>query len=247
MTQEIFTILENRPVARDIYRLELAGDTGAITAPGQFVNLKLEGKFLRRPISVCSWEAGKLTLVYKVVGGGTRQLSGLGAGEKLDLLVGLGNGFNTAKSGPAPLLAGGGVGAAPLYGLCRELRRQGKAVTVALGFNTAAEAYYTDEFAAAGAKVLLATVDGSAGERGFVTGLMGGLTYSYFYACGPMPMLEAVNAAAVTDGQFSLEERMGCGFGACMGCTCKTRTGSKRICKDGPVLERGEILWPTRG
>ena len=247
MTQEIFTIKKNLPIARDIFRLELAGDTSAITAPGQFVNIRLEGRFLRRPISVCDWGKDRLTLVCKAVGEGTRQLSRMKAGETLDLLVGLGNGFDPSKSGPSPLLLGGGVGAAPLYGLCRELTRQGKAVTVALGFNTASEVYFTDEFAAAGAKVLLATVDGSAGEKGFVTGLMEGLDYSYFYSCGPMPMLEAVNAAAVTDGQFSLEERMGCGFGACMGCTCKTLTGSKRICKDGPVLERGEILWPTRG
>lgn len=247
MTQEVFTIKENVPIARDIFRLELSGHTGAVTAPGQFVNLKLEGKFLRRPISVCAWETDVLTLIYKVVGGGTRQLSRMVPGETLDLLVGLGNGFDTTKSGPVPLLVGGGVGAAPLYGLCRALTAQGKNVTAALGFNTAAEVYFAEEFAAAGAKVLLATVDGSAGARGFVTGLMESLDYSYFYACGPMPMLEAVNAAAVTDGQFSLEERMGCGFGACMGCTCKTLTGSKRICKDGPVLERGEILWPTRG
>lgn len=247
MRQEQFEIVENAPVARDIYRLTLAGDTGAITAPGQFVNIRLEGKFLRRPISVCAWERGMLTLVYKTVGGGTRQLAGLRSGVHLDLLVGLGNGFDTAKSGPSPLLAGGGVGAAPLYGLCRELTGQGKNVTVALGFNAAGEAYFLEEFAATGAEVLLATVDGSAGTKGFVTQLMGGLSYSYLYACGPMPMLEAVNAAAVSDGQFSLEERMGCGFGACMGCTCKTLTGSKRICKDGPVLEKGEILWPTHG
>lgn len=246
MTEKIFEIAENRPIAKDIYRIELSGDAGAITAPGQFVNIQLEGKFLRRPISVCDWEENSLTLVYKVVGGGTKQLSELKAGEKLDLLVGLGNGFDTSKSGPEPLVIGGGVGAAPMYGLCRELAAQGKRVTVALGFNTAEEVYYTDEFAETGAEVLLATVDGSAGQRGFVTGLMDGLAYSYFYACGPMPMLEAVNAASVTGGQFSLEERMGCGFGACMGCSCKTLTGSKRICKDGPVLEKGEILWPTR-
>ena len=245
MTQEIFEITENRPIARGIHRMRLRGNTEAMSAQGQFVNIRLEGRFLRRPISVCCYDADSITLIYKIAGGGTRQLSEIRAGEKLDLLVGLGNGFDTSKSGPAPLLIGGGVGAAPLYGLCRELVSQGRCVTVALGFNSADEVYYADEFAAAGALVCLATVDGSAGVRGFVTDAMAGLDYSYFYACGPMPMLEAVNAAVSTDGQFSFEERMGCGFGACMGCSHKTLTGSKRICKDGPVLERGEILWPT--
>lgn len=246
MTQGIFEIAENRPIARDVFRVRLLGDTGAMSAPGQFVNVRLDGRFLRRPISVCCYDGASITLIYKLVGGGTRQLSKMREGERLDLLVGLGNGFDTAKSGGSPLLIGGGVGAAPMYGLCRELVSQGKSVTVALGFNSAEEAYYLDEFAGAGARVLLATVDGSAGVRGFVTDAMAGLEYSYFYACGPMPMLEAVNASVSTDGQFSFEERMGCGFGACMGCSCKTLTGSKRICKDGPVLEKGEILWPTR-
>lgn len=245
MTQEIFEIAENMQIARDIYRIRLLGKTGAMSAQGQFVNISLDGRFLRRPISVCCYDDESITLIYKIVGGGTRQLAAMTTGEKLDLLVGLGNGFDTSKSGPAPLLIGGGVGAAPMYGLCRELLSHGKSVKVALGFNSADEAYYTDEFAAAGAQVHLATVDGSAGVKGFVTDAMAGLNYSYFYACGPMPMLEAVNAAVCTDGQFSFEERMGCGFGACMGCSCKTLTGSKRICRDGPVLEKGEILWPT--
>ncbi len=245
MTQEIFEITENCLIARGIYRLHLLGNTTSMGAQGQFVNIRLEGKFLRRPISVCCYDNESITLIYKTVGAGTCQLASMHAGEKLDLLVGLGNGFDTAKSGPSPLLIGGGVGAAPIYGLCRDLTAQGKNVTVALGFNSADEAYYVDEFTATGAQVLLATADGSAGIRGFVTDAMTGLEYSYFYACGPMPMLEAVNAAVSTDGQFSFEERMGCGFGACMGCSCKTLTGSKRICKDGPVLEKGEILWPT--
>lgn len=245
MTQEIFQIAENRLIARGIYRIRLLGDTSSMNAQGQFVNIKLESRFLRRPISVCCYDSELITLIYKIAGSGTRQLAEMHKGEELDLLVGLGNGFDTSKSGPSPLLIGGGVGAAPMYGLCRELIAQGRSVTVALGFNSADEAYYVDEFSAAGARVLLATVDGSAGVRGFVTDAMAGLDYSYFYACGPMPMLEAVNNAVSTDGQFSFEERMGCGFGACMGCSCKTLTGSKRICRDGPVLEKGEILWPT--
>ena len=246
MTQEIFEIDENRLIAHNIYRLRLRGNTGAMRAQGQFVNIKLEGRFLRRPISVCCYDETSITLIYKIAGGGTRQLSEMHTGEMLDLLVGLGNGFDTSKSGPSPLLIAGGVGAAPMYGLCRELISQGKSVTVALGFNSAHEVYYVDEFAAAGARVCLATADGSAGMHGFVTDAITGLEYSYFYACGPMPMLEAVNAVVSTDGQFSFEERMGCGFGACMGCSCKTLTGSKRICRDAPVLEKGEILWPTR-
>lgn len=245
MTQGIFEITENRLIARDIYRLCLRGNTGAMSAQGQFVNIRLEGRFLRRPISVCCYDDDSITLIYKIAGGGTRQLSEMHKGEKLDLLAGLGNGFDTSKSGPSPLLIGGGVGAAPMYGLCRELISQGKSVTVALGFNSVHEAYYPDEFAATGARVFLATVDGSLGIHGFVTDAMVGVEYSYFYACGPMPMLEAVNGAVSTDGQFSLEERMGCGFGVCMGCSCQTLTGSRRICRDGPVLEKGEILWPT--
>ena len=247
MTQEIFEIAENRSIAQNVHRLILRGNTAAMSAQGQFVNIKLEGRFLRRPISVCCYDGNSITLIYKVAGGGTRQLSEMRAGEKLDLLVGLGNGFDTSKSGQYPLLIGGGAGAAPMYGLCRELISQGKSVTAALGFNSSSEVYYADEFAAAGARVCLATADGSAGVRGFVTDAMAGLEYSYFYACGPMPMLEAVNAVATADGQFSFEERMGCGFGACMGCSCRTLTGSKRICRDGPVLEKGEILWPTHG
>lgn len=245
MTQEIFEIAENRPIARGIYEMRLLGSTVSMRAQGQFVNIKLEGRFLRRPISVCCYDDSSLTLIYKIVGGGTRQMSLMQPGEVLDLLVGLGNGFDIGKSGSSPLLIGGGVGAAPMYGLCRELVHQGKSVTVALGFNTGDEVYYVDEFTALGAHVYLATVDGSAGIKGFATDAIRGLDYTFFYTCGPMPMLEAVNRAVSTDGQFSFEERMGCGFGACMGCSCKTLTGSKRICRDGPVLDRKEILWPT--
>ena len=243
MIQADYEILENRKIARQIYRMVLAGDTAAITAPGQFVNIALEGKYLRRPISVCDWSDHTLTLIYKTVGDGTRRLSAYPAGKKLDLLVGLGNGYDLTPSGQTPLLLGGGVGVPPLYGLCKALAAQGKMPQVVLGFNTADEVFYQNEFAALGATVTVATADGSFGVKGFVTDAMRGLSYSYFYACGPMPMFRAIEAAAVGGGQYSFEERMGCGFGACMGCTCKTKTGYKRICREGPVLKREEVLW----
>ena len=245
MKQEIFEIKENRCLAPKVYRVTLAGDTSGISAPGQFVNIKLDGFFLRRPISVCDWGDGSLTLIYKTVGDGTEALSEMRAGEKLDLLVGLGNGYSTEKSGIRPLLIGGGVGVPPLYALCKRLMGEGKKPKVILGFNTASEIFYKDEFRALGADVVVTTADGTSGIKGFVTEGMKETEYTYIYACGPLPMLNAVNAVAQTGGQFSFEERMGCGFGACMGCSCKTKSGAKRICKDGPVLEREEIQWET--
>ncbi|MCI8618972.1 MAG: dihydroorotate dehydrogenase electron transfer subunit [Oscillospiraceae bacterium] len=227
----------------DVLELTLEGDTSAITAPGQFVNVKLDGFFLRRPISVCDWTENTLRIIYKVVGKGTDAMVDLQSGDLLELLTGLGNGYNLEKSGDAPLLLGGGVGVPPLYGLAKRLRAQGKDVTAVLGFNTQKEVFYEKQFAALGVKTIVTTADGSYGEKGFVTTPMEKLDYSYFYTCGPMPMLRAVNAAAKTAGQFSFEERMGCGFGACMGCTCQTKNGAKRICKEGPVLEREEIQW----
>ena len=224
-------------------RMRLAGDTRAITAPGQFVNIRLEGKFLRRPISVCDWEDGKLTLVYKVVGRGTEQLRRMRPGETLSVLTGLGNGFDVSKSGETPLLIGGGVGTPPLYRLCRELTARGCRPTVILGFATAAEVFYEEEFRALGAAVYVTTADGSYGQRGFVTDAMEALQYSFFYACGPEPMFRAIQRVATAAGEYSFEERMGCGFGACMGCSCRTLTGFKRICKEGPVMESEEILW----
>ena len=243
MKQSIFTIIENRPIAASVYKMTLRGDTGAITASGQFVNLKLDGEFLRRPISVCDVEGDVLTLIYKVVGEGTEKMSRYAAGKEIDLLSGLGNGYDTAKSGDAPLLLGGGVGVPPMYLLCRKLVAEGKKPTVILGFNSKPDVFYEDEFRALGVKVLVTTADGSYGMKGFVTDAMKGVDYTHFYTCGPEPMLKAIHAASVTDGQLSFEERMGCGFGACMGCSCKTLTGYKRICKEGPVMAKGEILW----
>ena len=243
MKQGIFTVLSNEALTDTVYRMVLQGDTAAITASGQFVNLKLDGLYLRRPISVCDCVDDRLTLVYKVVGKGTERMSAMSVGQTVDVLIGLGNGYDLALSGKTALLLGGGVGVPPLYMLAKKLIAQGTAVHVVLGFNTAREVFYEHEFQALGATVTVATADGSYGVKGFVTDAMNGVDYDYFYTCGPEPMLKAVYKATTTSGQFSFEERMGCGFGACMGCSCKTVTGYKRICKDGPVLQKEEILW----
>ena len=242
MKNSVFTITKNTPLTSNVYIMTLKGDTEDIRC-GQFVNIKLEGLYLRRPISVCDCDGDTLTLIYKVVGRGTELMSGMTVGESLDLLTGLGNGYDTAPSGDRPLLLGGGVGVPPLYMLCKRLVAEGKHPTVILGFNTADEIFYADEFKALGAEVIVATADGSAGVKGFVTNAMEGVDYSYFYTCGPEPMLKAVYKATTTSGQMSFEERMGCGFGACMGCSCKTITGYKRICKEGPVMKKEEIIW----
>ena len=243
MIEVTYTIAENAPIASDVYLLKLEGDTSAITAPGQFLELKLSGFFLRRPISVCDWEDGELTLVYKVVGHGTAQMAAMAPGESLDILTGLGNGYDLTLTGEHPVLVGGGVGVPPMFGLAKRLRAMGKEVQVILGFNTREEIFYEEAFQALGCTVYVTTVDGSYGTPGFVTDALKNLSYSHFCACGPEPMLKALYAASTTSGQMSFEERMGCGFGACMGCSCKTLTGSKRICKDGPVMKKEEILW----
>ncbi len=243
MRESIFRIIDNAPLTKTVYKMKLAGDVSDITAPGQFVNIKLDGLYLRRPISVCDCEDGVLTLIYKVVGKGTEQMSQMTAGEELNVLTGLGNGYNTALSGEHPLLLGGGVGVPPLYMLCKKLIAEGRKVSVVLGFNTKEEIFCEEDFKNLGAEVLVATADGSYGIKGFVTDAIKDINYTYFYTCGPEPMLKAVFKSTDTSGQFSFEERMGCGFGACMGCSCKTVTGYKRICKDGPVLEKEEILW----
>ncbi len=243
MKQSLFTVLSNEPLTDSVSKMVLSGDTSAIAAPGQFVNIQLAGKFLRRPISVCDYDETTLTIVYKVVGGGTEQMAQMAPGEILDILTGLGNGYDLTLSGDKPLLLGGGVGVPPMYNLAKKLLTQGKKVTVILGFNTKSEIFYEEEFKALGARVIVATADGSYGIKGFVTTPMTDLDYSYFYTCGPEPMLKAVYKASCTSGQMSFEERMGCGFGACMGCSCKTLTGYKRICKEGPVMRKEEILW----
>ena len=243
MKQSIFTIIENTALTDTVYRMVLEGDTSAVTAPGQFVNIQLDGLYLRRPISVCDREEDKLTIVYKAVGKGTEQMSRMHTGEKLDVLTGLGNGYDLSVSGEKPVLLGGGVGVPPMYLLAKELVKQGKKVSVILGFNTKSEIFYEQEFRNLGCDVTVTTVDGSYGTKGFVTTALEAMDYSYFYTCGPEPMLKAVYKASNTSGQMSFEKRMGCGFGACMGCSCKTLTGYKRICKEGPVMKKEEILW----
>lgn len=242
MKQSIFEIKENVHLTQDVMKMTLCGDTSDITASGQFVNIKLDGLYLRRPISVCDVDGDTLTLVYKVVGVGTQKMAEMSEGC-LDILTGLGNGYDLTVSGDNVLLIGGGVGVPPLFLLAKRLLKEGKKVTAILGFNTASEIFLKDDFEALGVKVYITTVDGSYGIKGFVTDAMESLDYTYVYTCGPEPMLKAVYNATKTSAQFSFEERMGCGFGACMGCSCKTVTGFKRICKDGPVLTKEEILW----
>ena len=242
MKDVLFRLEENTLIAKNTYLWSLSGDTEGIRC-GQFVNIRLDGFYLRRPISVCDVSGDRLTLIFKVVGRGTEKMAEASVGEQFSLLIGLGNGYDTTPSGERPLLIGGGVGVPPLYMLCKKLIAEGKQPTVILGFNTSEEVFYADEFASLGAEVRITTVDGSSGIKGFVTDAMAGVDYSYFYTCGPEPMLKAVYKATVTSGQMSFEERMGCGFGACMGCSCKTITGYKRICKEGPVMKKEEVLW----
>lgn len=243
MKQGKFEIQSNLPLTGDVYRMVLAGDTSAITIPGQFVEIALPGKFLRRPISVNDWEDGKLTLIYKVVGSGTEQMTALSAGDTLDILTGLGNGYDLSRSGENPVLVGGGVGIPPLYALCKQLLATGKHPQVVLGFNKESEIFLYDQFRALGVDTYLATADGSVGTKGFVTDVLKNLNYSYFYSCGPMPMFRAMEGMVTTSGEYSMEERMGCGFGACMGCSIQTRSGAKRVCKDGPVFPREEVFY----
>ena len=243
MKQTIFTIKTNEKIAKDVMRMVLLGNTQDITASGQFVNIKIDGFFLRRPISVCDYDENSLTLIYKIVGDGTQTMSEYSAGKELDILTGLGNGYDLTISGENPLLIGGGVGVPPMYNLCRKLVAEGKKPSVILGFNSKADMFYEQEFKDLGAEVYVTTADGSYGIKGFVTDAMKDLEYSYFFTCGPEVMMKAIYDISKTEGQFSFEERMGCGFGACMGCSCKTQYGNKRICKDGPVLKKEEIIW----
>ena len=242
MKDVIFTVKSNRKIAKNTYEMRLIGNTEGIFA-GQFVNLKLDGFYLRRPISVCDLDGDCLTVIYKAVGKGTEAMAKMTGGEEILTLTGLGNGYNLSASGERPLLIGGGAGVPPMYLLCKKLTAEGKTCSVILGFGSADEVFFEDEFRALGADVTVTTVDGSYGTRGFVTDAIGKYSYTYFYTCGPEPMLKAVFDASSTSGQFSFEERMGCGFGACMGCSCETKYGKKRICKDGPVLTKEEIIW----
>ena len=243
MKQGIFTVKSNKNLTENVLEMILEGDVSDIKRPGQFVNIKIDGLYLRRPISVCDCSENTLKIIYKVVGKGTEKMSEMKTETELDILTGLGNGFNIAKAGDRPLLIGGGVGVPPLYLLAKKLVEKGAEPTVILGFNTSDEVFYKEEFEKLGIKTIVTTVDGSFGIKGFVTDALTDIDYSYYYACGPMPMLKAVYSTCKTSGQLSFEEKMGCGIGACMGCSCKTITGYKRICTEGPVLEKEEILW----
>ena len=242
MKQSLFTVAENRPLAKDVWQMTLRGDASAITAPGQFINIKLAGHFLRRPISVCDWNDESVTIIYKVLGHGTDEMTRMPEGTVLDILTGLGNGFDTAKCGDKTLLIGGGVGVPPMYGTAKRLLSEGKHPIAVLGFNSKCDVFYEEEFRALGVETRVVTVDGSYGQKGFVSEALGE-GYDYFCACGPVAMLKAVSDASTSDGLLSFEERMGCGFGACVGCTCKTKYGTKRVCKDGPVLTKEEVVW----
>lgn len=240
--QDKYEVIENKALTKDVFKMILKGDTQYITAPGQFINIAIEGKYLRRPISVCDYDENTITIIYKVVGEGTSSMKSFNAGKVLDVLTGLGNGYDISKS-KKPLLIGGGVGVPPMYNLAKALINAGQKPVVVLGFNTKSEIFYEEEFKALGCDTYVTTADGSYGIKGFVTDAITSLDYDYFYTCGPLPMFKAVYNATETSGQFSFEERMGCGFGACMGCSCKTKYGNKRICKDGPVLVKEEIIW----
>ena len=242
MKKVILKVISNEKLTENVYKMVMSGDLTDIKKSGQFVNILIDGLYLRRPISVCDYSENSLTIIYKVVGKGTTKLSQANIGDEFDVLIGLGNGYDLSKSGDNPLLIGGGVGVPPMYNLAKKLISQGKNVTVILGFNTISEVFYEKEFKDLGAKVLVTTVDGSYQNKGFVTDVLPS-DYSYFFTCGPEPMLKAVYNKTTTSGQFSFEERMGCGFGACMGCSCKTLYGNKRICRDGPVLLKEEIIW----
>lgn len=244
MKRALYSIERNRMIANEVWEMVLLGDTAGITAPGQFINIKLDGYFLRRPISICDWDGAGLTIIYKVVGQGTEFMSHMTAGQKLDILIGLGNGYDTSKCGQNTVIIGGGAGIPPLYGLAKRLLSDGKKVTAILGFNTKSEIFYEEKFKSLGIETTVTTVDGSYGKKGFVTDAFPA-KYDYFCACGPLPMLKAVyeKTPESVSGQLSFEERMGCGFGACMGCSCRTKNGAKRVCKDGPILEKEEIIW----
>ncbi len=244
MNDRICEVKENKPIAREVFRMKLISPGHGFTVPGQFLNIKIDGLYLRRPISICDWDYESIDIIYKVIGKGTEALSKMAPGDEISALMPLGNGFNMSRCGQKPLLIGGGVGTPPLYGSAKALIAQGKKPLAVLGFNNAQDAMLIKEFEALGVPVYVTTVDGTLGQKGFVTDAIHELSgYTDYCACGPEPMLKAVYAACPTDGQLSFEARMACGFGACMGCSCESKSGSKRICKDGPVLLKEDLLW----
>lgn len=242
MQKQFMTIKEVRKLQKDIFLMVLSGDCKDIDRPGRFVNIKIEGLYLRRPISICDFNNDEITIIFKTVGEGTKQLSEMKPGEVLDVLIPLGNGFDISANCKKPVVIGGGIGVPPLLNLCKQLLAAGKKPAVILGFNTSEDAVLIDEFKALGVEPVITTADGSMGTKGFVTGPLADMDFDYVFTCGPEPMLKAIWDMA-EDGQFSFEARMACGFGACMGCTCETKYGYKRICKDGPIMYKEEIIW----
>jgi len=237
-----FIVRSRKSLTPNVFEMTLEGDTSAMSSPGQFVDVLLPGRFLRRPFAAASWTGKTLTLLCKVVGGGTEQMAGLAEGSSLRVLTGLGRGFSLPAAGGRPLLVGGGMGLAPLFALAKSLGGDCRCV---FGFNAASDVFYLDEFKALGCEVSVATLDGSMGTKGFVTDAVaaGKIGYDRFYACGPTPMLRAFCASTSASGQVSLEARMGCGVGLCVGCTIETKSGPARVCKEGPVFDKEEIIW----
>ena len=246
MKRAVFTVLGNERISADVFDLRLSGDTSELVGSGQFVNADIPDLYLRRPISICDYSPGEMRLVIKIVGKGTQKMASLKEGDPVDLLVPLGNGFDTAKSGKTPYLFGGGVGVAPMVRLAKDLIGQGKKTTVVLGFNSSSDVILYDDYCRIVGKenVFVTTVDGSFGQKGFVTEVNADGA-SFVYSCGPLPMMKALDKAIECGAEYSFESRMGCGFGACMGCTLASAGGPVRVCREGPVFRKGEILWQT--
>lgn len=245
MKQGLFQIYSNTQVADKVYLMRLLGDTSGFFCPGQFADVALDGRFLRRPFAATEWDSEGFSLIYKVVGQGTEQMTGLCNGDTLDILTGLGNGFDTSLCRYSALIVCGGLGASPVFSLARQLVSEGRKVTVIMGFNKASDVFFVKEFESLGATVAVATMDGSVGIKGLVTDAIDALKpeFDCFYTCGPKVMMKAVCEKLQAPGQASLEERMGCGCGICYGCTCNTTKGARRVCADGPVFDKEDIIW----
>lgn len=245
--QGVLTIISKTQLCSDVYEMVLQGkEASYVSNPGQFINIKLNDSlqpYLRRPMSISDYSDDTITIVFRVVGEGTKILKEKQVGDQLDCLIGLGNGFEVKKDHKA-ILIGGGLGTPPLYKLGKELVKQGVEVTTVLGFNSKENVFYEDKFKELG-NCYIATMDGSVGQKGTVVDVINqvGLTFDTYYTCGPEPMLKALVKEYPDNGQLSFEARMGCGFGACMGCSCKVKEKPyKRICVEGSVLSSSEVI-----